>query len=105
MRKKYFRLITTFILTLFLFACNKADEGFVDAEVVDSGDISSSGCGYLLRFSNGDEEKPYQLLSAYQKNGTLVKVKYHLSEVWDTCGTSRPYAIYQLIIIDDIKRR
>jgi hypothetical protein len=104
MRKKYFHLIAI-ILTISLLACNKPNEGFQNAEVVDSGDITSDGCGFILRFDDGREEKPYQLLSAYQHNGMLVKVKYHVSEVLDTCGSSKPYSYYQLIIIDEIKRR
>lgn len=104
MRKKYFHLITI-ILTLSILACNKTEEGFEDAKVVDSGDLTSDGCGYLLEFADGRTEKPYQLLSAYQHNGMLVKVKYHVSDVFDTCGTSKPYSYYQLIIVDDIKKR
>jgi hypothetical protein len=104
MRKKYFHLIAI-ILTLSVLACNKSDQGFVEAEVVDSGDITADGCGYLLRFNDGHEEKPYQLLSAFQHNGMQVKVKYHSSEVLDTCGATMPYSYYQLIIVDDIKVR
>lgn len=104
MRKKYFHLIAI-ILTLSILACNKSDSGFEDAKVVDSGDITVDGCGYLLEFSDGRQEKPYQLLSAYQHNGMLVKVKYHVSEVLDTCGTTKPYFYYKLIIVDDIKKR
>lgn len=104
MRKKYFHLITI-IFTLSILACNKPDEGFEDATVVDSGDVTAEGCGYLLQFEDGREEKPYQLLSAYQHNGMLVKVKSHVSDVYDTCGSSKPYSYYQLIIIDEIKKR
>jgi hypothetical protein len=104
MRKKYFHLIAI-ILTISVLACKKSDDGFQNAEVVDSGDITNEGCGYLLRFDDGREEKPYQLLSAYQHNGMKVKVKYHDSQVQDTCGSSKPYSYYQLIIIDDIKNR
>lgn len=104
MRKKYFHLIAI-IFTFSFLACNKSDKGFEDAEVVDSGDITVDGCGYLLRFSDGREEKPYQLLSAYQHNGMLAKVKSHQSEVLDTCGATKPYSYYQLIIIDEIKKR
>lgn len=104
MRGKYLYLFAI-LLTITVFACKKADEGYENAEVVDTGDISSNGCGYILRFDDGREEKPYQLLSAYQHNGMLVKVQYHASDVLDTCGSSKPYAYYKLIIIDKIKRR
>ncbi|MDI9319175.1 MAG: hypothetical protein QM530_01755 [Phycisphaerales bacterium] len=104
MPKKYFHLIAI-ILTLSVLACNKPDSGFEDAAVENSGDITVDGCGYLLRFSDGRKEKPYQLLSAYQRQGMLVKVKYHVSEVLDTCGATKPYFYYKLIIVDDIKMR
>ena len=104
MRKKYFPLVAI-ILSISVLACNKSDNGFENAEVVERGDVTNEGCGYLLRFDDGREEKPYQLLSAYQHNGMLVKVKYHSSEVTDTCGAARPYSYYQLIIIDEIKKR
>lgn len=104
MRKKYLHLITI-ILTISILACNKPDDGFENAKVVDSGDITNEGCGYLLQFDDGREEKPYQLLSAYQHNGMLVKVKYHSSEILDTCSSSAPATEYQLIIIDEIKMR
>ncbi len=104
MRKKYFNL-AAIIFVLSILACNKPDEGYENAIVEDSGDITAEGCGYLLRFEDGRQEKPYQLLSAYQHNGMRVKVKYRVSDVLDTCGSSRPYSYYQLIIIDDIKRQ
>lgn len=104
MRKKYFHLITI-LLTISVLSCNKPDEGFEDAVVSTDGDMSNDGCGYLLDFEDGRREKPYQLKSAYQNPGMKVKVKYHASEVMDTCGISKPYSYYQLIIIDDIKTR
>ncbi len=103
MHKKYFHLITAVIL-FSLLACNKSEKGFQNAEVVDRGDISDKGCGYTLLFEDGREEKPYQLLSAYQHGGLKVKVKYHTSDVLDTCGSTRPFSYYQLIIIDEIKK-
>lgn len=104
MRKKYVHLITI-IFTLFILSCNKDDKGFEDATILDSGDITAKGCGYLLQFEDGRTEKPYQLLSAYQHGGMKVKVKYHVSGLDDTCGASKPYSYYHLVIIDDIKKR
>jgi hypothetical protein len=100
--RKYLYLVAAIAITI-ISSCKKKDEGFVPALVVDSGDITTRGCGYLLRFNDGHEEKPYQLLSAYQHNGLPVKVKYHVSDIQDTCGSSAPYSYFQLIIIDDIK--
>lgn len=103
MQKKHYYLLALFSILL-VNACKKPDEGFVKAMVVDSGDITLNGCGYLLRFEDATEEKPIQLLTAYQHNGMKVKVKYHFSEKLDTCGSAPPYNYYQLIVIDDIKR-
>ncbi|GAA4449559.1 MAG: hypothetical protein QM743_08255 [Chitinophagaceae bacterium] len=102
MPKKSLYLVAI-ISTFSFLACNKDDKNFVNAIVVDSGDLSSKGCGYLLQFEDGTIEKPYQLYSAYQNNGMHVKVKYHYSDVADTCGSSAPFSYYQLIIIDEIK--
>jgi len=101
MRKKSLYLVASMLLLI--SSCKKKDDGFVQATVVDSGNITAEGCGYLLEFSDGHQEKPYQLLSSYQHNGMTVKVKYHASDILDTCGTSAPYSYFQLIIIDDIK--
>lgn len=103
MRSRYFLLIALF--TTLICSCNKKDEGFIDAVVVDSGNITEKGCGYLLRFADGREEKPYQLLSTYRHNGLEVQVKYHQSELLDTCGGSAPFSYYQLIIIDEIRNK
>lgn len=103
MPKKYSYLAVALLSTFSFLACNKDDKDYKNA-IVSGGDVSSQGCGYLLQFEDGSLEKPYQLLSAFQHNGMRVKVKYHVSDVSDTCGTSAPYSYYQLIIIDDIKR-
>jgi hypothetical protein len=104
MPKKYSYLAVAILSTFSFLACNKDDKDYKNAIVVDSGDLSSRGCGYLLQFEDGSIEKPYQLLSAYQHNGMHVRVKYHVSDVSDTCGSAPPYSYYQLLIIDDIKR-
>jgi hypothetical protein len=103
MRNRYFLFITLF--SLLIGSCKKEDDGFIDAVVVDSGNITKDGCGYLLRFADGTEEKPYQLLSTYQHNGLEVQVKYHQSDILDTCGSSAPFSYYQLIIVDDIRNK
>lgn len=102
MRSKSFCLIALF--ALFLGSCKKDDDGFVNAVVVDSGDMSSQGCGYLLQLSNGDVLKPYELKSAYRHNGLEVQIKYHLSDIFETCGVGQS-AEYNLIIIDDVKNK
>ncbi len=85
-------------------SCNK-DKDYSAATVRDSGDISAGGCGYLLDVEDGGEQRPQSLPSAFQHHGMRVKVKYHPTGVFDTCGNKVPYSFHELIAIDDIKRR
>ena len=90
-------------LTLLISACEK-DKDFVKATILDTGDVSSEGCGYLLRMEDGREEKPVYLPSDFQRNGLKVKVKFHLSGIGDTCGYYAPRSYFEQVFIDDIKR-
>ncbi len=97
-------LLPAFAASLLLFsACNK-NKDFVDATIIDTGDVTLDGCGYLLRLDNGREEKPQYLDSDFQHNDMKVKVKFHASGNLDTCGFSAPRSFFELVIIDEIKR-
>lgn len=101
MRLKYILIL---FFSISLLACNKKEEGYVEATISDSGDISSEGCGYILKFSDGTEDKkPYQLKSAFQVNGLKVRVKFAETDIIDTCGTSAPFLFYAVVIVQDIK--
>jgi hypothetical protein len=98
------RLASLLLLSAFsLAACNK-DDDFQNAVVRDSGDVSNSGCGYLLDVENEGEQKPEYLPSAFQHEGMRVKVKYTYTGVLDTCGHTLPQSFHELVRIDDIKR-
>lgn len=87
-----------------LAACKK-DKDFKKATVVDSGDVSSSGCGYILRMDDGSNQKPANLPSAYTHNGLKVKLKYHNDSGFVAChAIDTSIHLLQVIVVDDIKR-
>lgn len=96
-------LLGAAIITLLATSCEK-DKDFTEATVMDTGDITEEGCGYLLRLNDGREEKPEYLPSAYQHNDLQVKVKYHSTGVLDTCQFTIPRKFFERIAIDEIKR-
>lgn len=99
--RKY--LLGTALLALLAVSCKK-DKGFENATILDTGDVTVDGCGYLLRFDDGREEKPEYLESNYQHNGMKVLVKYHSSGVLDTCQFAVPRKFFERIYIDEIKK-
>ena len=100
MTKKY---ILGLVAVLFIsVSCNK-DKDMVEATIVDTGDITNIGCGYLLQLEDQAIVQPHYLPSAYQHGGLKVKVKYTHTGVIDTCdfGTK----LYDLVTIQDIKKK
>jgi len=85
---------------LFLAACNK-DKDMVEATVVDTGDITNAGCGYVLRLQDSALVQPNYLPSAFQHGGIVVKVKYTHTGVQDTCRFGS--VVYDLVSIQNIK--
>jgi hypothetical protein len=96
-------LLGAVTLTLLAVSCKK-DKDYTRATVIDSGDITADGCGWLLRMEDGEYEKPEYVPSAYRHNNLKVKVKFHSSGVLDTCRSLPPYDFYERVIIDDIKK-
>ncbi len=74
----------------------------VKATVVDTGDITYEGCGYLLRLEDSALIQPNNLPSAYFHNGMKVKVKYTHTGVKDTCNYGTK--VYDLATIEKIKK-
>ena len=100
MMKQYFFLL--FIFSAFFFTACKNDKGMVDATIVDTGDITYEGCGYVLKLTDAALIQPVNLPSAYEHDGMKVKVKYTHTGIQDTCkyGT----VIYDLVNIEKIKK-
>jgi hypothetical protein len=87
-------------MLLFAASCNK-DKDMVVATVVDTGDITNVGCGYLLRLQDSAVVQPNYLPSAFQHDGIVVKVKYTHTGVQDTCKFGS--VVYDLVSVQDIK--
>lgn len=94
-------LIAFGISGLALASCNP-DKDMVEAVVVDTGDITSTGCGYLLRLNDSALLKPIDLPSAYQHNGLEIKVKYSFTGTKTTCDYGPK--VYELVTISRVKR-
>jgi hypothetical protein len=89
-------------LTILTLACKK--DKYSSATVIDTGDVTSEGCGYILRMSDGKDEKPDHLPSAFQHNNLKVKVKIRHSGILDTCQFDPPHVFYERVYIEDIKK-
>ncbi len=96
-------ILGVFTLSLISISCSK-DKNYTSATIVDTGDISLNGCGYLIRLADGREEKPLYLPSSFQHDGLKVLVKYHNTGIMDTCRNIPPREFYDQVVVDDIKR-
>lgn len=90
-------------LAILSLSCNK-DKGFTKATVMDTGDVTNNGCGYLLRLEDGRDEKPVYMPSNYQHDGLKVLVKFHNTGILDTCRSLPPREFYDQVQIDEIKK-
>ncbi|HLS71177.1 MAG TPA: hypothetical protein VK027_05910 [Chitinophagaceae bacterium] len=101
---QYIKSIVGFglFLSLIVSSCN-SDRKMVEATVINTGDITYEGCGYVLELQNHEILQPIYLPSDYQINNLEVKVKYSHSGMQDTCDFGT--VIYDLIDIEKIQRR
>lgn len=94
-----------FVCLLMLAASCKKDKDMKNAVVVDTGDVASGGCGYLIKLEeDGSEKAPKYLPSAYQHDGYKIKVKFHADGEGTICRTYPLYDFVEVIEITDIKR-
>jgi hypothetical protein len=91
------------VLSVLAIGCKK-DKNMKKATVVDSGDIASGGCGYLLRLDDGVDVRPEYLPSAYQHDGIKVKVKLNRDGEGDVCGTYPTKKFIEIVELVDIKK-
>ena len=87
---------------VFAPSCKKRDDGFTQALVIRTNDLTPTGCGYLLALTNGSMVKPKYLQSAYQFDSLPVLVKYTGTGTQSNCMPQNPMDI---VNIDDIKRQ
>jgi hypothetical protein len=95
------KIVLIVLASIALWSCDKYKD-YQSAVIIDSGDITVDGCGYLLKLNDGSFAKPVYLNSAFQHDNMKVKVKLVLSGKKDTCDQGM--AIYNEAIIEDIVR-
>ena len=95
------RIVLIALASITLWSCDKYKD-YQRGFVMDSGDITANGCGYLIHLNDGGFVKPAYLNSAFQHDNMKVKVKLVLSGKKDTCDQGM--AIYNEVIIEDIVR-
>ena len=101
MRHCLLLLSVIILFTTAVSSCKKEDEGYTQALVIATNDLTPSGCGYLLRFTNGTLVKPMSLASAFQHDTMAVLIKYTNTGTQTNCAPQTPYDI---ISVDEIKR-
>ena len=84
------RLLPAVLILILAAACKKRDDGFTRALVINSGDITATGCGYLLRLQNGQEIRPIYIASAYQHDSLGVLVKFYDNGTTSNCRKQDP---------------
>jgi hypothetical protein len=83
----------------------KKDKNMKKAVVVDSGDIATGGCGYLVKLEqDGKLLRPKYLPSAYQHDGEKVKLKFNADGEGEVCQTNHTNQFIEIIEITDIKK-
>jgi hypothetical protein len=87
---------------LFITASCSNDKDLVNATIVDTGDITNEGCGYLLQLDDKELVQPNNLPSSFHHDGLKVKVKFTHTGVRDTCDYGT--VIYDLATIQEIKK-
>lgn len=100
--RKY--LLGAAVLMMIAVGCKK-DGDLKNATVVDSGDIASTGCGYLLQLEEGGEPlRPLNMPSNYMHNGMKVKIKYDTDGDGEICQKQGKYDFIEQINLTIIKK-
>jgi len=96
------KLLPLILLPIVFSACK--DKDWKSATVINSGNVSSNGCGYLLKMEDLSEQKPINLPTAFTHDGLKVKVKFHTKDSIVYCNTADTSQYVPTVDIDDIKR-
>ncbi|HRP90185.1 MAG TPA: hypothetical protein PKX92_09100 [Edaphocola sp.] len=86
----------------FLAVSCDPDRRLVNATVIDTGNITGDGCGYLFVLPDSAYLKPTYLDAAYQHNGLKVKIQYTFSGELDTCEFGSK--VYEMVTVKKIKK-
>lgn len=101
MRKYLFSALLLALVAV--VSCNK-DKNLVKATVVDTGDLASGGCGYLLKLEGEDKPvRPNNLPTAYMHDGYKVKVKFDRDGEGGVCSVYPKYEFIEIIQLTIIK--
>src|SRR5690554_3275404 len=84
-----------------LAACNP-DRKMVEAVVIDTGNTTADGCGYLLVLQDSAMVKPVHLDASFRHHNLPVKVEYIYSGQLDTCDYGPK--VFEMVTISKIKR-
>lgn len=95
------KLLLATTLCAGLAACNP-DRKMVEAVVINTGDITNAGCGYLLVLPDSALLKPVRLDAAFQHHNLPVLIEYTFSGISDTCEYGPK--VYEMVTISKIKR-
>lgn len=86
-------------------SCTKENDT-VQATILNTGDITAEGCGYLLVLEDSGLVKPEYLPSAYQHGGMKVDVSYEHLGIMDTCDYgSKIYDRAHILSIKQVRER
>ena len=89
------RYVWLLSLLLLVSSCDKYKKS-TKALVIDSGNVTPVGCGYLLQLDNGQRVRPVYLPSAFQHDGIRVLVEYNNTGKGSACN---PGITYELVDI------
>lgn len=97
-------LVPVLALALLCFTGCKKYNDYKKAIVVNTGDITSAGCGYMLAVEDGALMKPDNMPSGFTHDSLAVLVKYHSTGavVCNFFGGNREM---ETIAIEDIVRQ
>lgn len=98
-------LIPALLLSVLLLAgCSKKYSDYKKAVVVNSGDITPSGCGYILAVDGIGLMKPSNMPSGFTHDSLRVLIKYHSTGA-TVCSFSGANMEIETIDLEDIVRQ
>lgn len=106
-RKKYPNmrkyLFCAVLIAITAASCNQ-DKNLTKATVVDSGDVASGGCGYLLQLEGESKPvRPSNLPTAYMHDGYKVKVKFDRDDEGEVCAVYPDFEFIEIIQLTIVK--
>lgn len=103
MRKYLFSAVLIAMASVVVISCKK-DKDLKKATVVDTGDIASGGCGYVLNVDGESEYlRPSNLPTAYMHDGFKVKVKFDRDGAGAACSVYPKFEFLEVIQLTVIK--